>query len=34
VQGYFIGKPLPIDQYDALVGRVATGAIAPARKTG
>ena len=22
VQGYFIGKPLPIDQYDALVGRV------------
>ena len=22
VQGYFIGKPFPIDQYDALVGRV------------
>ena len=21
VQGYFIGKPLPIEQYDALVGR-------------
>jgi EAL domain-containing protein (putative c-di-GMP-specific phosphodiesterase class I) len=32
VQGYFIGKPLPIDQYNALVGR--TGAAEPARKTG
>jgi len=34
VQGYFIGKPLPIDQYDALVGRPASGAVEPARKTG
>jgi diguanylate cyclase (GGDEF)-like protein/PAS domain S-box-containing protein len=34
VQGYFIGKPLPIDQYDALVGRVASDAIQPARKIG
>jgi len=34
VQGYFIGKPLPIEQYDALVGRVAGDAAAPARKIG
>jgi diguanylate cyclase (GGDEF)-like protein/PAS domain S-box-containing protein len=38
VQGYFIGKPLPINQYDALVGRVCTppagDAAEPARKTG
>ncbi|MGA2994122.1 sensor domain-containing protein [Bradyrhizobium sp.] len=35
VQGYFIGKPFPIEQYDALVGRVASGAaIEPARKIG
>jgi diguanylate cyclase (GGDEF)-like protein len=34
VQGYFIGKPFPIDQYDALVGRVAGAAPEPARKTG
>jgi EAL domain-containing protein (putative c-di-GMP-specific phosphodiesterase class I) len=34
VQGYFIGKPLPIDQYDALVGRTPGTTIAPARKTG
>jgi len=34
VQGYFIGKPLPIEQYDALVGRESTKADAPARKTG
>ena len=38
VQGYFIGKPLPIDQYDALIGRPVTKAVgdatAPARKTG
>jgi diguanylate cyclase (GGDEF)-like protein/PAS domain S-box-containing protein len=35
VQGYFIGKPAPIGQYAALVGR-STGAIAmePARKVG
>ncbi|HLJ01020.1 MAG TPA: EAL domain-containing protein [Bradyrhizobium sp.] len=33
VQGYFIGKPLPIDQYDALVGR-AGDAVEAARKTG
>src|SRR5579871_2540244 len=46
VQGYFIGKPLPIDQYDALVGRAPTDAAGkpatdpakdpgePVRKTG
>jgi diguanylate cyclase (GGDEF)-like protein/PAS domain S-box-containing protein len=35
VQGYFIGKPLPIDQYGALVGRASTGdAAEPVRKTG
>ncbi|MGA9301900.1 MAG: EAL domain-containing protein [Bradyrhizobium sp.] len=38
VQGYFIGKPLPIDQYDALIGRPVTNAVSdatgPARKTG
>jgi len=34
VQGYFIGKPLPISQYDALVGRAVGDAILPARKTG
>jgi diguanylate cyclase (GGDEF)-like protein/PAS domain S-box-containing protein len=33
VQGFFIGKPMPIDQYDALVGRVSADA-EPARKTG
>jgi diguanylate cyclase (GGDEF)-like protein/PAS domain S-box-containing protein len=32
VQGYFIGKPLPIGQYPALVGRDTT--MEPARKTG
>jgi diguanylate cyclase (GGDEF)-like protein/PAS domain S-box-containing protein len=32
VQGYFIGKPLPIDQYDTLVGRLASDAAALARK--
>jgi len=34
VQGYFIGKPLPIEQYDALVGRVAGDAAELARKIG
>jgi diguanylate cyclase (GGDEF)-like protein/PAS domain S-box-containing protein len=34
VQGYFIGKPLPIGQYAALVGRPAATAAEPARKTG
>jgi diguanylate cyclase (GGDEF)-like protein/PAS domain S-box-containing protein len=34
VQGYFIGKPLPIAQYDALVGRAVGDAAGPARKTG
>ncbi|MEA2862612.1 MAG: hypothetical protein QOC84_568 [Bradyrhizobium sp.] len=34
VQGYFIGKPLPIGQYAALVGRTAGKTIEPARKTG
>jgi diguanylate cyclase (GGDEF)-like protein/PAS domain S-box-containing protein len=34
VQGYFIGKPLPIEQYDALVGRAAEDGIEPTRKTG
>jgi diguanylate cyclase (GGDEF)-like protein/PAS domain S-box-containing protein len=34
VQGYFIGKPLPIGQYAALVGRAAGNAAEPARMTG
>jgi EAL domain-containing protein (putative c-di-GMP-specific phosphodiesterase class I) len=34
VQGYFIGKPLPIGQYAALVGRSVTDTLEPARKTG
>ena len=33
VQGYFIGKPLPIGQYAALVGR-SGAAMEAARKTG
>src|ERR1700689_170741 len=33
VQGYFIGKPLPIGQYSGLVGRSGGNAM-PARKTG
>jgi EAL domain-containing protein (putative c-di-GMP-specific phosphodiesterase class I) len=34
VQGYFIGKPLPIGQYAAVVGRDDGNAAEPARKTG
>ena len=34
VQGYFIGKPLPIGKYAALVGRDAGDAAEPTRKTG
>jgi len=34
VQGYFIGKPLPIGQYAAMVGRLAGNAAEPARMTG
>jgi diguanylate cyclase (GGDEF)-like protein/PAS domain S-box-containing protein len=34
VQGYFIGKPLPIEQYAALVGRAGGNAAEPTRKTG
>ena len=34
VQGYFIGKPLPIGEYDALVGRTIGNTVEPARKTG
>jgi diguanylate cyclase (GGDEF)-like protein/PAS domain S-box-containing protein len=34
VQGYFIGRPLPIAQYAAVVGRAAASAMEPARKTG
>jgi diguanylate cyclase (GGDEF)-like protein/PAS domain S-box-containing protein len=34
VQGYFIGKPLPIGQYAALVGRDGSNAAEPARMTG
>jgi len=34
VQGYFIGKPLPIEQYDTLVGRASGDAPEPVRKTG
>jgi diguanylate cyclase (GGDEF)-like protein/PAS domain S-box-containing protein len=34
VQGYFLGKPLPIAQYAALVGRNVADVTEPARKTG
>jgi diguanylate cyclase (GGDEF)-like protein/PAS domain S-box-containing protein len=34
VQGYFIGKPAPIGQHTALVGRAVGNAMEPARKTG
>jgi diguanylate cyclase (GGDEF)-like protein/PAS domain S-box-containing protein len=34
VQGYFLGKPLPIGQYTAVVGRGGGNTMAPARKTG
>jgi diguanylate cyclase (GGDEF)-like protein/PAS domain S-box-containing protein len=34
VQGYFIGKPAPIQQYDMLVGRAAGNATEPTRRTG
>jgi diguanylate cyclase (GGDEF)-like protein/PAS domain S-box-containing protein len=34
VQGYFIGRPLPIAQYAAMVGRTVAGTMEPARKTG
>ena len=34
VQGYFLGKPLPIGQYAATVGRNAGDTSEPARKTG
>jgi diguanylate cyclase (GGDEF)-like protein/PAS domain S-box-containing protein len=34
VQGYFIGKPLPIEQYNALVGRAPSDPVEPVRKTG
>ena len=34
VQGYFIGKPAPIGQYAALVGRSGGDTMEPARKTG
>jgi diguanylate cyclase (GGDEF)-like protein/PAS domain S-box-containing protein len=34
VQGYLLGKPAPIGQYAALVGRKIINAMEPARKTG
>ena len=34
MQGYFIGKPLPIGHYAGLVGRVDGNTVEPARKTG
>ena len=34
VQGYFIGKPAPIRQYSALIGRIESNPVEPARKTG
>ena len=34
VQGYLLGKPAPIGQYAALVGRSADKTMEPARKTG
>jgi EAL domain-containing protein (putative c-di-GMP-specific phosphodiesterase class I) len=33
-QGYFIGKPLPIEQYNTLVGRAPSDPVEPVRKTG
>jgi diguanylate cyclase (GGDEF)-like protein/PAS domain S-box-containing protein len=34
VQGYFIGKPVPIGKYAALVGRAGSNIVEPVRKTG
>jgi diguanylate cyclase (GGDEF)-like protein/PAS domain S-box-containing protein len=34
VQGYFLGKPLPIANYAALIGRPGGNTMEPARKTG
>jgi len=34
VQGYFLGKPLPIANYAALIGRSVGNTMEPARKTG
>jgi EAL domain-containing protein (putative c-di-GMP-specific phosphodiesterase class I) len=34
VQGYLLGKPLPIAQYAALVGRDNANVMEPVRKTG
>jgi EAL domain-containing protein (putative c-di-GMP-specific phosphodiesterase class I) len=34
VQGYFLGRPLPIGQYPGLVGRSTADVVEPARKTG
>src|SRR3954454_3578392 len=34
VQGYFLGKPLPIANYAALIGRSGGNTMEPARKTG
>ena len=34
VQGYLLGKPLPIDKYDGIVGRAHVDAITAVRKTG
>ncbi len=34
VQGYLLGKPLPIGQYATLVGREAGNVMEPTRKTG
>jgi EAL domain-containing protein (putative c-di-GMP-specific phosphodiesterase class I) len=34
VQGYLIGKPLPIGQYPALIGREAGNGMEAVRKTG
>jgi len=34
VQGYLIGKPLPISHYGALVGRAVGNVAEPARKIG
>jgi EAL domain-containing protein (putative c-di-GMP-specific phosphodiesterase class I) len=34
VQCYFLGKPLPIGQYAAMVGRNGGNTSEPARKTG
>ncbi len=34
VQGFLLGRPLPIGQYPAVVGRATANVMEPVRKTG